>query len=79
MKRSIRRHHIERLKNKRKYYWGWPSQVSDLTKPAEEMPIEFQSFIVNTPKPHTCWMCGNPRKYFNEKTIQEKKYETIRI
>lgn len=23
----------------------------------------------------SCWMCGNPRKYFNEKTIQERKHK----
>jgi len=22
-----------------------------------------------------CFMCGNPRKFFNEKTIQEKRFE----
>lgn len=21
-----------------------------------------------------CWMCGNPRKFFNEPTIQEKRF-----
>jgi ribosomal protein L44E len=24
-----------------------------------------------------CYMCGNPRKFFNEKTIQEKRFECI--
>jgi len=23
----------------------------------------------------SCWMCGNPRKYFNEESIQEKKHK----
>jgi hypothetical protein len=23
----------------------------------------------------SCWMCGNPRKYFKERTLQEKKLE----
>jgi hypothetical protein len=23
----------------------------------------------------SCWMCGNPRKYHNEKTWQERKFE----
>lgn len=22
----------------------------------------------------SCWMCGNPRKYWNQKTLQEKKF-----
>ena len=27
----------------------------------------------------SCWMCGNPRKYHNEKTWQERKFEAIPI
>ena len=27
----------------------------------------------HSPKLCSCWMCGNPRKYFNEMTIQEKR------
>lgn len=26
-----------------------------------------------------CVMCGNPRKFFNQKTIQEKKFEAVAI
>jgi len=26
----------------------------------------------NTPKPCSCWMCGNPRKDWNEKSVQER-------
>ena len=29
----------------------------------------------HTPKNCSCYMCGNPRKFFNEKTFQEKKNE----
>ena len=29
----------------------------------------------HTPKRCSCAMCGNPRKYFNEQTMQERKYE----
>ena len=31
----------------------------------------------HSPKLCSCWMCGNPRKYFNEKTIQEKRNEIV--
>ena len=31
----------------------------------------------HSPKMCSCWMCGNPRKYFNEKTIQEKRNEIV--
>ena len=33
----------------------------------------------NTTKTCSCPMCGNPRKFFKEKTIQEKKYGTGEI
>ena len=33
---------------------------------------------VNCGDPH-CIMCGNPRKYHNEKTWQERKFEAIPI
>ena len=29
----------------------------------------------HTPALCSCWMCGNPRKYWKEKTIQEKRKE----
>ena len=30
----------------------------------------------HTPCGCSCYMCGNPRKYYNEKTIQELKNES---
>lgn len=30
----------------------------------------------DTRVPCSCWMCGNPRKFYGSKTIQEKKNET---
>lgn len=29
-------------------------------------------WMKNTSKPCSCWMCGNPRKYFKELTMQER-------
>jgi hypothetical protein len=29
--------------------------------------------VVDTPTPCSCWMCGNPRKYFGERTIGERR------
>lgn len=31
--------------------------------------------VVETPTPCSCFMCGNPRKYFKQKTNQEKRNE----
>jgi hypothetical protein len=63
--RSDRRHHIERLKKKRRKYWSWGENKSDRAI----------GMLVHTPKTCSCHMCGNPRKYWKEKTIQEKKAE----
>jgi hypothetical protein len=27
----------------------------------------------DTPKPCSCWMCGNPRRCFNEPPVQERR------
>jgi len=62
MQRAIRRHHRQRLKHARKTYWG-----RTLTT-AKEL-----GRVVDTPKPCSCFMCGNPRRYFQELTIQERK------
>ena len=26
-----------------------------------------------TPRPCSCWMCGNPRRYFGQPTMQERR------
>ncbi len=61
-KRALRRYHYQRLKNKRirQNYWGHDKNVAQL------------GISVDTPKPCSCWMCGNPRKYFGEKSRQER-------
>lgn len=60
-KRALRRHHIVRLKKRRlrDNYW-----YKDLT------PGNL-GICVNTPCVCSCWMCGNPRKHYNELTRQE--------
>jgi len=58
----------ERLRTKRRYYWG------------QDLFFEKNSctkMIIDTPTPCSCWMCGNPRKYFGEKTLQEKSFDEI--
>lgn len=60
-KRSVRRHHAGRLKKSRHHHWG-----RDISSEAKRL-----GQVVDTPTPCSCYMCGNPRKYFNEKTVQE--------
>jgi len=62
--RAIRRAERERLKHKRAENWGgW----------AKGNPKRLGK-LIDTPKPCSCNMCGNARKYFNEETIQERRY-----
>lgn len=66
--RAERRHHHERMLNKVKkfglyqnYFWS------------EEEKEEHQRKMAETRKPCSCHMCGNPRKHWKDKTMQEKK------
>ena len=61
MKRAMRRHHTARLKHARGHHWGLDIRQS---------PILLGK-VVDTPTPCSCWMCGNPRRYFNALTRQE--------
>ncbi|WP_026186450.1 hypothetical protein [Thioalkalivibrio thiocyanodenitrificans] len=65
--RSIRRHHVERLKNARRRFWG-----RDLSGERKHL-----SMVVDTPCPCSCFMCGNPRRRWRKKTIQERRHEAI--
>ncbi|WZX10896.1 hypothetical protein [Escherichia phage HK6] len=55
MDRALRRHHRQRVKNNRKKYWA--------VFPHEESPKRL-GIITTTPCICSCWMCGNPRKYY---------------
>jgi len=67
-KRSIRRHHSDRLKAKRsKYYWWWEDKRTGGARR--------DGILANTPKLCSCVVCGNPRKHFNRPTYQEQKEE----
>jgi len=63
--RAQRRHDRERLKKKRSTYW-------DYTWYLENNSL---GIMLNTPARCSCYMCGNPRRYFGEVTMQEKKYK----
>lgn len=66
-KRSLRRHHNERLKEVRKAYsrfnW-WENQKRRV------------GMLLHTPTPCSCPMCGNDRKYLG-KTLKELSLEEI--
>ncbi|MEM9547036.1 MAG: hypothetical protein AAGA77_13730 [Bacteroidota bacterium] len=70
MSRALRRHHRERLKMKRSNY----NTLSVYNDYGEKVDAKTFSFF-ETPCKCSCFMCGNPRKYWNEKTLQEIKSE----
>lgn len=65
--RSERRHHRERLKKARQGYWGR----------RRDLNARQQSMVVDTPTPCSCPMCGNPRRYFGELSMQERRAEAL--
>jgi hypothetical protein len=62
MSKSIRRHHAQRLKAKRKKY----NRVEGKSNP------RLLGMLVHSAAICSCWMCGNPRKHFGEVTRQER-------
>lgn len=64
---SRNRHHTERIRHKRKRYF--------VTGFREERDTRFfRVRFIECPKPCSCWMCGNPRKWNNDETLQERRY-----
>lgn len=62
--RAVRRHHRDRLKAKRKSYWG--GILSD------EAEARLLGFVARTPAVCSCWMCGHERRIYG-RTIQERR------
>jgi hypothetical protein len=65
--KAERRHHRERLKKARRFHWG-----RDLRGEDQQIGL-----AVDTPTPCSCPMCGNPRKFFGDKSIQERSAEGL--
>ena len=63
-KRSVRRHHRERLMKKRSHHYGYGTT-------RDRMPDEIRSVHARTSTTCSCWMCGNPRKFFGFVTRAE--------
>ena len=70
-KRALRRHHMARLKNVRKHYThlGGTEGLNDRQV----------GMVYATPAACSCMMCGNERKWWNKKTIQEQSAEQEKI
>jgi len=37
--------------------------------------VKEPGYLAKTNTVCSCWMCGNPRKYFEEETVQERKLD----
>lgn len=64
--RALRRAQRARLKQRRKRYLIWCNRFA--------RPEARLGSYIDTPTPCSCWMCGNPRRYFHERTIQERRW-----
>lgn len=72
--RGFRRHQLEKRKKKIRNRWlnEWRDRYYRAL-PEEELK-ECINREASTRKRCSCYMCGNVRKYFKEKTLQEKKF-----
>jgi len=61
--KAKRRANRARLKKKRRAWWR------GVDKTAVQL-----GRLVDTPTPCSCWMCGNPRKYFGHRSIHERRW-----
>ena len=67
--RAVRRHHVWRLKQKRRFYWGYGarsfrhsgSALEGAPLPPEPMPVSQLGKILHTPQMCSCLGCGNAR------------------
>lgn len=62
--RAQRRRHVARLKKSRVRYWA--------NQPGEWEARRLGA-VVQHPCLCSCWMCGNPRKWTGERSIQERR------
>jgi hypothetical protein len=76
-KRDIRRHHIERLKKARKYYWGYNNRNAWWRDNQSMSPRELGR-VVQNPQTCSCSGCGNSRNHswFKREcqTVQERSF-----
>ena len=70
-KRSLRRHHSQRMKAKaRKIHWMW--QLLPTTGWKIQSRVHYYADHL---KMCSCYMCGNPRKWWKTKTRQEDEFD----
>jgi len=75
IQRALRRHHLARLKKKRRHDYAMCSLAEEIygTAPTNKRvdPVRLGKHVT-TPACCSCWMCGNPRRHFGQPGLQEK-------
>jgi len=71
--RALRRHHAERCSSRRTSEYRNQHQL--IWDTYDDQGQRARSFR-EQPKGCSCFMCGNPRRWFGASTIQERRYET---
>ncbi|MES2257252.1 MAG: hypothetical protein V4724_01980 [Pseudomonadota bacterium] len=71
-KRAERRHHFARIKRKRLDYYG--GQALDMPRVDR---LRVAGIYARTMPVCSCWMCGNPRRYLGEVTMQERRFAEL--
>ena len=72
--RALNRHHDARIKSKRtRYVNDW----TEATRPTRTPTAKEIGRKACTPSNCSCYMCGNPRKFTGELTIEEKSWLEI--
>lgn len=58
------------------FYHAWSSELGDYVLNEEWVERDLHT-ARKTNTRCSCWMCGNPRKYFGQRTIQELRAPSI--
>lgn len=76
MSKAHRRHHINRLKHQRSHHLAVANLTDDSIFSANSNLQKHLARHLTTPKPCSCWLCGNPHKFYGNsqsaKTLQER-------
>ena len=64
--RAFRRHHLQRVKHR-------VASLPQVVCYGEHLTPTVIGKYARTRVPCSCWMCGNPRRHFDEITMQEKR------
>ena len=78
MNRAERRRRSKNVLKRRRKFWDKAMNLGENFTAADrskDIPIEKFTWLKHTSNPCSCMGCGNPRKHFKDKTVQEKKAE----